>query len=222
MKKSKKQIFIFNQYYYPAFKAGGPIKSIKLIKDKLDKKFLISIFTSSFDIDNKKVFRSKKKVKGINHFDNLFSLIFFLFKNYFFKKLDNTLYFNSFFNFKYKIFLLVFFKFFTYKNNIILAPRGELFDSELKKKFLKKIIYLLFFKIFLKDKIIFHATSIDEKKVIKKIFFKNKIKLLSNLVEEKKENNLKFQKISYPLKFIYFSRIHKKKFIGNFINTFKS
>ena len=85
MKKSKKQIIIFNQYYYPAFKAGGPIKSIKLIKDKLDKKFLISIFTSSFDIDNKKVFRSKKKVKGINHFDNLFSLIFFLFKNYFLK-----------------------------------------------------------------------------------------------------------------------------------------
>ena len=211
MKKSKKQIFIFNQYYYPAFKAGGPIKSIKLIKDKLDKKFLISIFTSSFDIDNKKVFRLKKKVKGINHFDNFFSLIFFLFKNYFFKKLDNTIYFNSFFNFKYTIFPLVFFKFFTCKNNIILAPRGELFDSELKKKFLKKIIYLLFFKIFLKDKIIFHATSIDEKKVIKKIFFKNKIKLLSNLVEEKKENNLKFQKISYPLKFIYFSRISQKK-----------
>ena len=115
MKKSKKQIFIFNQYYYPAFKAGGPIKSIKLIKDKLDEKFLISIFTSSFDIDNKKVFRSKKKVKGINQFDNFFSFIFFLFKNYFIKKLDNTLYFNSFFNFKYTIFPLVFFKFFTFK-----------------------------------------------------------------------------------------------------------
>ena len=64
MKKSKKQIFIFNQYYYPAFKAGGPIKSIKLIKDELEEKFKISIFTSPFDIDKKSVFNFKKNKRS--------------------------------------------------------------------------------------------------------------------------------------------------------------
>ena len=56
MKKTKKQILIFNQYFYPATKAGGPVKSLKLLRDLLKFKFDISIFTSSFDIDGKKVF----------------------------------------------------------------------------------------------------------------------------------------------------------------------
>ena len=47
-------------------------------------------------------------------------------------------YFNSFFNLKFTILPIIFLKIFAFKYNIILAPRGELFKSEIKKKFLKK------------------------------------------------------------------------------------
>ena len=151
MKKSKKQIFIFNQFFYPAFKAGGPIKSLKLIKEQLNKKFDTVIFTSSYDIDETKIFKLKKK-KSINNFNIFFYLILFLFKNFFLKKVKAPLYFNSFFNYKYTIFPLIFFKLFTKKNKIIVAPRGELFNSEIKKKFIKKKIYMLLFTLFLKKK----------------------------------------------------------------------
>jgi glycosyltransferase involved in cell wall biosynthesis len=106
---------------------------------------------------------------------------------------------------------LIFFKFFTSDKSIILAPRGELFDTELTKKFLRKKIYLLFFNFFLKKSVIFHATSVDEKKEIKKNFFKNEIKLFPNLVEKKRNINFKPKKISKPFRFVYFSRISPKK-----------
>ena len=69
MKKLKKHIYIFNQFFYPAYKAGGPVKSLKLIKEQLDNKFEIIVFTSSYDIDKRRVFNLKKN-QNINNFDN--------------------------------------------------------------------------------------------------------------------------------------------------------
>ena len=210
MKKSKKQIFIFNQYYYPAIKAGGPVKSLKLLCEVLKDKFDISIFTSSFDIDKKKIFRKKNKNLNIINFDSYIDILKFLFQNFFNKKRNSVFYFNSFFNVKYTILPLIFMKFFALKNKVILAPRGELFDTEIKKKFIKKIIYIIFFKFFLKKNIIFHATSLDEKKIINKIFDKNKINILPNLIEINKKI-FYLKKIKEPFKFIFYSRISPKK-----------
>jgi hypothetical protein len=214
MKKLKKHIFIFNQFFYPAYKAGGPLKSLKLIKEQLDKKLEIIVFTSSYDIDKKKIFNFKKK-KNINNFDNFFYLILFLFNNFFFKKTHTTLYFNSFFNFKYTIIPLIFFKLFTKKNMIIIAPRGELFNTEIKKKFFKKIFYIFYFKLFLKKKITFHVTSTQERSAIKKFFPKNPIKYLPNLVEKNKKD-FKYKYLSKPFKIVFLSRISPKK---NLIKT---
>lgn len=217
MKKLKKQIIIFNQYFYPAYKAGGPIKSLKLLKEQIDKKLFVTIFTSSFDIDKKKV-NHQKKFRDIKNFDTFFSLIVFLFKNFFLKRTDCIVYFNSFFNLKYTILPLIFFKFFTKNTYIVLAPRGELFISEISKKIIKKKIYLIFFKLFLKQKIIFHATSLFEKKSIKTIFPTNKIKVLSNIVDKIDSYNMKFKKIKIPYRFIFFSRISRKKNLLKTIN----
>ena len=214
MKKLKKHIYIFNQFFYPAYKAGGPVKSLKLIKEQLDNKFEIIVFTSSYDIDKKKIFNLKKK-QNINNFDNYVHLILFLFNNFLFKKSHTTLYFNSFFNFKYTILPIIFFKLFTKKNMIVIAPRGELFNTEIKKKFFKKIFYILYFKLFLKKNIIFHATSMQERNAVKKIFPKNTIKYLPNLVEKYKKD-FKYKYLSKPFKVIFLSRISPKK---NLIKT---
>ena len=210
MKKSKKQIIIFNQYFFPAIKAGGPIKSLKLLTDLLKHKFNITVLTSSFDIDKKKISKRESKNIGIENLDNYLEILKFLFKNFFFIKTNAVFYFNSFFNLKFTILPIIFLKIFAFKYNIILAPRGELFKSEIKKKFLKKKIYICFFKLFLKKKIIFHATSIDEKKIINQLFDKNKVKYFPNLVQIKKKI-YKLRLIKEPFRIVFFSRISPKK-----------
>jgi len=73
MKKLKKHIYIFNQFFYPAYKAGGPVKSLKLIKEQLDNKFEIIVFTSSYDIDKRKIFGIySDSFFSVNWFCNLF------------------------------------------------------------------------------------------------------------------------------------------------------
>lgn len=212
MKKSKKQIFIFNEYYYPAYKAGGPIKSLKLLNERLRKKYSVKIFTSSYDLDKIKTISPSDKKYHIKRFSTLFDLMSFILINFKFKELNTNLYFNSFFNLRYTILPLIFFKFFVKKIKIILAPRGELFESEIKKKKIKKILYILFFKLFLKKKIIFHATSLEEKNTIKQIFPNNKTELLPNLIDNNiKVKDFKISIFNKRIKFIYFSRISVKK-----------
>ena len=97
MKKSKKQIFIFNEYYDPAFKAGGPIKSLKLLNERLSKRYSVKIFTSSYDIDKTKTTSSKDKKNNIKRFRSSLELMNFMIGNFIFKKLNTNLYFNSFF-----------------------------------------------------------------------------------------------------------------------------
>jgi hypothetical protein len=219
MKKPKKQIFIFNEYYDPAFKAGGPIKSLKLLNEKLSKKYSVKIFTSSYDIDMTKTTSPNDKKNNIKRFKNSFDLMNFMIGNFIFKKLYTNLYFNSFFNLRYTILPLIFFNFFVKKTKIIIAPRGELFESEIKKKKIKKILYILFFKIFLKKEKIFHVTSLEEKSAIKKIFPYNKIEFLPNLINNQiKIKDFKIYPFDKRAKFIYFSRISIKK---NLLETIK-
>ena len=219
MKKSKKQIFIFNEYYHPAFKAGGPIKSLKILNERLNKEYSVKIFTSSYDLDKTKTLNPSDKKNHVTRFGSSFHLINFMFINFKFRELNANLYFNSFFNLNYTILPLIFFKLFVKKIKIILAPRGELFESEIKKKKIKKIIYILFFKLFLKKEIIFHVTSLDEKNAIKKIFPTNKIELLPNLIDNSiKIKDFKISIFKKRIKFIYFSRVSVKK---NLLETIK-
>ena len=50
-----KKILIFIEWYIPAYKAGGPIISVKNIIDHLSPQFDFYIVSSNLDIDNKKV-----------------------------------------------------------------------------------------------------------------------------------------------------------------------
>ena len=207
MINSQKEILIFSQFYHPALKAGGPTKSLKFLEKILVKNFNIKIFTSKFDIDKSLI--KRKKFKNLFTYENFLSFFLLILKFIKMKNKNNVFYFNSFFNFKYTIFPLMVLKFF-FKGKFLIAPRGELFETELGKKFFKKKIYLKFFKIFLKNEIFFHATSFQEKKSINKLFPKNQIKMYPN-VSDSINQKPKLKSIKPPYKFVFFSRISKKK-----------
>jgi glycosyltransferase involved in cell wall biosynthesis len=202
----KIQIVIFSNYFYPALKAGGPVKSLYLLKKKLDSNFDIKIFTSAYDIDGKEVQQQKKNFIIVKNFFSLIKGLLILFSD----RHSQILYFNSFFSFKFTIIPLILAKIFL-KKKIIISPRGELFNSEVEKKKIKKNLYLFFFKSFLKKNIYFHVTSLLEKKTIKKLFPNNKIEIVENL-SIKSDFNLKKKKFEKnKIKFVYLSRITKKK-----------
>ena len=74
---------------------------------------------------------NRDKKNNVKRFRSSLELMNFMIGNFIFKKLNTNLYFNSFFNLRYTILPLIFFKFFVKKTKIILAPRGELFESEI-------------------------------------------------------------------------------------------
>jgi glycosyltransferase involved in cell wall biosynthesis len=199
-------IVIFCDYFYPALKAGGPVKSLYLLTKELQNNFDVKIITSAYDVGGEIVQKNKNNFIIIKNF---FHLIFNLF-TFFLRNNPQVIYFNSFFSFKFTIIPLFFVKFF-FKGRIIISPRGELFSSEISKKKLKKNLYLLIFKLFFKKNVSFHSTSLIEKKVIKNIFFDSKVDLIPNLSVYNNFNLYKKDFNKKKLKFVYFSRISKKK-----------
>ncbi|GGP57833.1 hypothetical protein GCM10009347_25340 [Shewanella algicola] len=165
-------ILIVCPNYLPSFKSGGPVRSIANLTNNFAGKHDFKILTSDRDlgdickfpsinqdswdnvVNSSSVYYSSPSLVG------LFKLIFSIYK----KKYD-LVYLNSFFNFKYSIFimLLLVLKVFNSKK-ILLAPRGELTNGALKFKGFKKRVYIFFFeKVIAKlVDVDFHFTSDEE------------------------------------------------------------
>lgn len=176
-----KKILIFAKYFKPAFKAGGPIKSIENILNIYGDKYKILLVTGNKDIDNitftnikfnkilkkknfKVLYLSEKKIGYLN-----------------FKKIINefdpdTIYLNSFFDYNFSIKISLLNKIF-FKKKIIISPRGELYKDALKIKKIKKRVFLFCsnaLKIY--QDTYFQVNSTKEKKELLKVCFLNKKK----------------------------------------------
>ncbi len=157
------------------------------------------MITGSKDLDGNLInIITQYNIKRIKSYRDVFNCI----KKIYF---SNKVYFNSFFSFKNTIFFL-FLSIFLNKK-IILAPRGELYEENLN---IKKKIYLLVFSFFKKN-IQFHCTSVNEKNSIKKILkIKNKNLITIRNIIGKDKIDMPIKKKTFK-KFIYLSRIDKKK-----------
>ena len=97
-----KRILIITNYYFPAKKAGGPVKSIKNLVSFLKEKYSFNIITSNRDLDG--AILNTKNSEDISYTKNTYEIIYLLLK-----KINNVdiIYLNSFFSFKYSILILV-------------------------------------------------------------------------------------------------------------------
>ncbi|EMB4673108.1 glycosyltransferase [Proteus mirabilis] len=202
-----KRILIITNYYFPAKKAGGPVKSIKNLVSFLKEKYSFNIITSNRDLDG--AILNTKNSEDISYTKNTYEIIYLLLK-----KINNVdiIYLNSFFSFKYSILILVLNSLGLCKNKkILIAPRGELSNGAVSIKKRKKIFYIRCFKYFLKRKnISFHFTTVEEKNEAIAMLGNIKHKVAPNChdkipayIKKKKERN--------ELKIIYLSRITPKK-----------
>lgn len=189
----------------PLYSYGGPTKSIKNIYDIFSTSNLtFSILSPNFHLNGKKIFYH-------NNLKNVFfkknQLIFLITNFYKFK----VIWLNSFFD--KKLLLLILIRIF-YSYKIIVSPRGQLSNEAIKTSnpFLKKL-FINLLKVF-RHFIIFHSTSDHETKCIKNFFKKINVKQISNVFNlEYIPNNIKEKK------FVFYSRIHKKKGLDILLET---
>lgn len=183
--KNKPKIVVFIDWYVPAYKAGGPIRSVYNLVETLKKDFDFYVITSTVDIDGKKVSpikeneweckdgvnvlylspeaitrkRIKKEVKKIQPF---------------------KIYLNSLFSTKFTLLPLQLFR---NKYSIVVAPRGMLGKESLAIKPSKKKVFLALAKALnLYTKVTWHVSSEIERGEVEAVFGKKtKIKTARNL-----------------------------------------
>lgn len=185
------KVVILNPWFLPAFKAGGPVTSIRnLVNSVVDVQW--SIITSAYDLGD------QIPLEGIqtNTWYHTESYQVFYASGSIFSFLKRLLsevnskacivYINGMYSFRFSILPLLLFKLMLLRpRKVVLAPRGMLRSSALAKKTFKKRIYLSFFNFLsIFRNIHFHATDATEVNDIKNVLhLKNaqNISLLPNL-----------------------------------------
>jgi len=222
----KPKIIIFIDWFYPAYKAGGPLKSVYNLIQNLKGDFEFYIVTGDRDIDGQRVDQpldqwTEKDGYKVTYLspEKQKSLVY---KTIAEEINPDWVYYNSLFskNFTLKPYRAL--KKLGVKQMI--APRGMLGQGALNIKPLKKKAFLAAAKNFLFDKETYwHATSQQEANEIAKELkvSKDKIRIASNLASPLPRDFEIVRKREEEIKLFFLSRISKKKnllFILEFLN----
>ena len=166
---SKHRIIIFIDWFYPAYKAGGPVKSVLNIINSLSQDLDIKVVTSNKDVDGTILSVSSntwvnKEGYSICYLHDQMSVLDFLKQE---QLSCDSVYFNSLFSIKYTILPLLFYR--NSKVKKILAPRGMLGQGALEIKSIKKKLFLFLSKKFLFADVIWHASTPTEANEVKQV-----------------------------------------------------
>ena len=182
---SKKKLLILVDWYLPAVKAGGPVRSVSAIAEKLKFDFEVYVLTTDRDLNSNRPFENVSADCWLELNGVFVQYVSPEKKTSAIKKalrLEwSAIYLNSLFSFYFTILPLIFLMG-RKARKVVLAPRGMFGGGALKIKNRKKKAFLLISKaIGLFENIIWHASSDDELDQIKSIFSKSEVKVISNL-----------------------------------------
>lgn len=222
MNNSKQSILILTDWFFPGFRAGGPIQSCVNLVRALEKEYNIYILTSSKDFGASKPYDSIKENEWLDFGEK--SKVCYLSDEKMtltgiserIKEVNSDfVYLNSMYSKVFTIYPLISV---LYKkvaaSKVILAPRGMLKASAIEFKKRKKNIFLSIFRFLgIHQKITFHATNETEQKEISTIFRTKKldIAVIPNLPVHPIEKCTLIKKEEKHLKLFYLSRIHPIK-----------
>ncbi|WP_283131124.1 glycosyltransferase [Enterovibrio norvegicus] len=208
------KILIATDFYKPAYKAGGPIKSIYNLVRHFDNKDSFDIVTSNRDIDNVDLDVACGKFIGhdccrVSYFNSVSCIVKFLKLN---SDFYDVIYLNSFFSFKFSILIQILIRLKIIRaGKVVLAPRGELSAGAMKLKALKKVLYTWFYtKSGLGRDVKFHFTSLGERDEARNYIDIGDSIVVPNTADLPPPFIKKF-KTSGSLNLIFLSRISEKK-----------
>lgn len=226
MVQQKTKVLVLYEFFYPGYKAGGPVQSLMNMVTLLSSHFNFAVATTAFDLQEQIPYSSVQldnwnsvQLSNNSHdkipvfYSSKRSISFWqLYKNI--KESNcNIIYINGFYT-RHFLFPLIYKKFFLLKGKeIIVSPRGMLQMGALKSKSFQKEIFLSTMKIFgLMKNVKYHATTNDEAEDVKKIFGKSaKVVVAGNVPKTPFANSKKAVKQKGVLKLIYLSLITEKK-----------
>ena len=221
---SKPKLLIFIDWFYPAYKAGGPVKSVLNIINSLSQDLDIKVVTSNKDVDGTVLSVPantwvNKEGYSICYLNDQMSLLEFLKRE---KISCDSVYFNSLFSVKYTILPMLFYR--NSKVKKILAPRGMLGQGALAIKPIKKKIFLFLSKKFLIADVIWHASTPTEADEVKQVIGKTaKIVIAQNISSSASKRFVEYDfKKKQELRMVFISRISSKKNIYFLLDLLRS
>ncbi len=222
---SKPSLLIVYDYFYPGYKAGGPIQSLTNLVIALQNHYSISVITSAYDLHSNTCYDNIL----INSWNALTLpgttsplTIWYAGKNNLNgKKIKELLlrlnpdvvYLNGIFSYRFFILPLLVINKLKHNAKLVVCPRGMLQQGALGGKHLKKRLYLSFLKISgLPKNIHWHATNGKELEDIKKVFGQQQQAGIASNIPRRPLPVFQFpQKQNGKLKLIYLSLIAEKK-----------
>jgi len=214
----KKKILIFIDWFYPGYKAGGPISSNLNMVIHLKDDYQFKIITRNTDYTDTTPYKdivSNQWTRGIEDAE----IFYFSKENLSFRSLKELLqstefdfaYINGIYSWYFSILPLWLLG--GKNKKIIVCARGMLSSHALGVKSLKKLVYLYLARAMgLFNNITFHATNAREQEEIKKLFGKSNIRVAPNFPRKIENVSCKDKiKIKGIVKLINIARIAPEK-----------
>ncbi len=217
----KKKILIFASFYLPGYKSGGPIRSIANLVEALSDKFQFYVVTRDRDFLEKNSYpqiTSEKWIR-VGKASVLYlppeKLKFSVYSSILDDVDADSLYLNSFFDYKFSILPLLVNKIRKRENRlrVILAPRGEFSLGALKLNQTKKQFFIKVSKITsLHKNICWQAsTSLERQDIQNAMLVRSRNIIVASNVPKLLPYVDKAPKLNGYLKIIWVSRISPKK-----------
>lgn len=216
---SNTKLLLFSDWFYPGYKAGGPIKSVTNLSIALQQNIEVYVFTANTDLNETQPYQNIESNQWITPIESSNVKVYYCSKDKLnklrifdiIKEVKPThIYLNHLWSYWFVLqpLFIVWRKFKNVK--IVLCPRGALFPSALhylntypKKKVVLTIIKLLG----IHKKIHFHATTTQEKEVIQQHFGNVKIDIANNLPDLQQPTLSTIEKKISELKLVFIARI---------------
>lgn len=213
-------VLTLNNYYDPAYKGGGAIRSISNMVQQLSGKLFFRVVTSSTDIDNSRLdIERENEWIGVSeaavYYISPDRISIGVLKRIFLTTYYDILYLNSFFDFRFTIIPLILRKFgFIPFKPCIVAPRGEFSAGALRLKYWKKRIFIELVRfVGLYNDVLWQASSALEEADIGNYFGKASIAIAPDLLSSQ-NNSARVETIfkqKESANLIFLSRISPKK-----------
>jgi glycosyltransferase involved in cell wall biosynthesis len=210
------KILILIDWFYPAFKAGGPVQSCLHLVNYFEDAIKFKILTSNHDLNP----AEKLDVPAYNQWQSFNNTTKVYYANsssrvrrQIKKQKSDLVYINGIFSLHYNIIPLLLYKFSKDSPKMVVAPRGMLQKGALAIKPFKKRLFLFLFKfIGLHKQVHWHATDQQEVEDIRCTFGrKTRITLAPNIPDSGKYLRMNGEKKSGELKLATISLITIKK-----------
>jgi glycosyltransferase involved in cell wall biosynthesis len=218
MNSDKSVVLLFTDWYYPGFKAGGPIQSCVNLVRAMASEYRFYVITSDRDLDSETAYNQvplNQWSSGIFGEQVFYASPGFInqkwLKQLFEQYPGSRIYLNSMFSLPFTLLpLLVSGRF--RNSRLILAPRGMLHPGALGLKSGKKKIFLRIFRwMDWHKRICFQATTEEEAGYIKQHFPGAAIRVVGNIPAFREQKPSSLRKVSGELKLLFLGRLHPTK-----------